>query len=183
MDYEFYLLNLIQQHVRNDFFDVLMPLVSMLGKAAALWVIIAAVLLCFKKTRTVGRSMAWNLASGGALLMLTVKPIVNRIRPYVLNDTVSLLVSPETNASFPSGHTFMAFGASTVIFLYNKKLGIISYMLSAVIAFSRLYLYVHFPSDVLCGAILGIVSALVFYRIETILFPPAHHRFQPVTES
>ena len=98
MDYEFYLLNLIQQHVRNDFFDVLMPLVSMLGKAAALWVIIAAVLLCFKKTRTAGRSMAWNLASGGALLMLTVKPIVNRIRPYVLNDTVYPVTISENEA-------------------------------------------------------------------------------------
>ena len=67
--------------------------------------------------------------------------------------------------SFPSGHSSSSFAAATALFIMNKKTGVCAYVLAFLIAFSRLYNYVHFPSDVICGIILGILSALLIYFI------------------
>lgn len=170
MDWEFYVLNYLQKNVRNDFLDKLMPLISLLGALGALWVIMAVVALITKKYRRFGRSLAFDLLFSLIPCNLIFKPIVNRIRPYELNSTVQLLVPPEIDPSFPSGHTFFAFSAATICFIYNKKLGICMYILAFAIAFSRLYLYVHFPTDVISGAVLGTITAIIAYKLEGMIF-------------
>lgn len=169
MDWEFYILNYIRQNLTNDFLDKVMPFVSMLGNGV-LWVLIAVVCLAVRKTRTFGRTLSVYLVLGLTCCNLILKPIIQRIRPYDLNHTIALIVKAESDYSFPSGHTFFAFGFATVVFMYNKLLGLIAYLAAIVIALSRLYLYVHFPTDVICGAIFGILIALAAYSIDKMLF-------------
>jgi undecaprenyl-diphosphatase len=98
---------------------------------------------------------------------MTLKPLIARPRPYSYFPEMTLLIAPLSDFSFPSGHTFASFASATALYLHHKRLGIAAYILAAVIAFTRLYLYVHFPSDVLAGLLLGIVSGWVAYHITT----------------
>ena len=169
MDWEFTVLNNIQEW-RNDFLDKLMPCISFLGYWAILWIVITILCLAVKRYRKLGRSLAFDIIFGAIVCNIIFKRIVQRIRPYDLNSTVNLIVPPESEFSFPSGHTFFAFGAATIIFIYNRKLGIAAYLVAFAIAFSRLYLYVHFPTDVILGAVFGVLTAVVSYRIENMFF-------------
>lgn len=170
MDWEFYILNYIRYNLHSDMLDYVMPFVSLLGAAGALWIAIAVIALLTEKYRSFGKSLSFYLILGFIICNLITKPVVNRIRPYELNSTVQLLVSPEIDASFPSGHTFFAFGTATVFFIYNRKLGIFMYILALLIAVSRLYLYVHFPTDVIFGIIFGVITAIVSYKIGKPIF-------------
>ena len=170
MDYEFFILNYIQNHFRTGFLDKLMPVISSLGTASIALIVIALVCCFIKKTRYFGRSLVLDLLMNFIAGNLIIKPIVSRLRPCVLNDTVSMLVKIPFDASLPSGHSMFAFGAATILFIYNKWLGIAGYLFAILMGFSRMYLYVHFPSDVLCGAILGIIFAIVIYQLEQLFF-------------
>lgn len=96
---------------------------------------------------------------------VTLKPLIARPRPYSYFPDMTLLVAPLADFSFPSGHTFASFAAATALFLHHKKVGIAAYILAVIIAFSRLYFYVHFPTDVAAGMILGIFSGWAAYKI------------------
>ena len=169
MENEFVILHFIQDHVRNDFFDVLMPIISGLIMYGIPWVIIALICLVIKKYRILGRSLIISLVVN-LVIIFVVKKLVGRIRPFVLNSNISLIVNPETSGSFPSGHTWFSFSAATVIFMYNKKLGMAAYIYALTVAFSRLYLYVHFPTDIIFGAFFGIIFGIAVYKIEQIAF-------------
>lgn len=170
MEWEFTVLNNIQK-IRTDFLDRLMPSISFLGKWAVLWLVIAIMCLAVKKYRKIGVSLAINIVIDTISCSLILKPIVQRLRPYTLNEYITLIVPPERDFySFPSGHSLFAFGAATIIFIYNKKLGICMYLLAAMIAFSRLYLYVHFPTDVMTGAAVGILLAILSYKLQQMFF-------------
>lgn len=170
MDMEFYILNYIQDKLRTDFLDKLMPVISFMGKAAMIWIAIAFVCLIIKRTRLFARSLIFDLIFNLIAGNLIIKPIVSRMRPCVLDETVDLLVKVPFDTSFPSGHTLFAFGAATIIFIYNKWLGIAAFIFAFLMAFSRIYLYVHFPSDVALGAVFGVIFAIIAYRIEGMIF-------------
>ncbi len=170
MDGEFYILNYIQDQLRTDFLDKLMPAISFLGKAGLIWIVIALLCLFFKRSRLLGRSLVFNLIFNLVASSLIIKPIVSRLRPCVLDSTVELLVKLPFDTSFPSGHTLFAFGAATIIFIYNKWLGTAAYIFGFLMAFSRLYLYVHFPTDVAFGAVFGVIFAVIAYKMEGMIF-------------
>ena len=88
---------------------------------------------------------------------------------------MQLLIPPLSDYSFPSGHTFASFASATALFLHHRKEGTAAYLLAAVIAFSRMYLYVHFPTDILAGIILGIASGFTAFK----LIFWYHSRYQP----
>ena len=148
------------------FLDTLIPWITLLGDAGIFWIAIAVILLCIPKYRKAGLSMGAALLMGLLICNITLKPLVARIRPYdyVLEHygrNISLLVSTPHDFSFPSGHTLASFEGATALLIHNKKLGIPAMVLACLIAFSRLYLYVHYPTDVIFSVFLGIVLAFL----------------------
>ncbi len=162
---DFSILYWIQQHIVNDALNLLMPLVTKLGNAGMIWIVIGVAMLPFRKYRTCGISVLVGLLCGLLIGNLFLKPLAARPRPCWLDDSVQLLIAIPRDYSFPSGHTLSSCIASVTIWLYHKRLGTAALILAVLIAFSRLYLFVHFPSDVLVGALLGVIIALAVHRI------------------
>lgn len=160
------ILDWVAENLWCPFLDKLMPLITVLGNGGIFWIAIAAILLFFPKHRQAGLSMGAALLMGVLLCNVILKPLVARIRPYdfVLNEfgrSISLLVATPHDFSFPSGHTIASFEAAVALLIYNRKLGIPAMVMACLISFSRLYLYLHYPSDVLSSMILGSALALV----------------------
>ena len=151
---ELAVLNWIQT-LRTGWLDGVMVLVSTLGDAGAVWIVLALVLLCIRKTRRVGVTVALALVLDVIVCNGVLKPLFDRVRPCVVNPAVELLVSCPSDASFPSGHTAASFAAAGALRAAGSCLWLPGLVLAVLIAFSRLYLYVHWPSDVLAGALLG----------------------------
>ena len=169
MEWEFFFLNYIQTNLRNPFFDTVMPIISLLGKYGAAIIVIFIIAIISKKHKRLSMKLLFSVVLT-SISCLILKSTINRMRPYVLDTTVQLIVKPEVTTSFPSGHTFFAFSSATVCFMYNKKLGIVMYIYAIIMAFSRLYLYVHFPTDVLFGIIFGIITGIIAYKLEDFVF-------------
>ena len=160
------ILDWIMHHLWCPFLDWIMPLITVLGDAGIFWIAIAVVLLFFPKTRKMGMSMGAALLIGLLVCNVTLKPLVARIRPYDyqmehFGVSIKLLIEAQHDFSFPSGHTIASFEAATAMLIHNKKAGIPAMILACLIAFSRLYLYVHYPTDVIASVILGIGIAFL----------------------
>ena len=160
------ILDWIASHIHCPALDWLMPKITLLGDAGIFWIACALILMLIPKTRKAGFSMGLTLLMGLVLCNLTLKPLVGRIRPYdyqweYYSRTIELLIEAEHDFSFPSGHTIASFEAAFALLLGNKKLGIPAMILAVLIAFSRLYLYVHYPTDVIASVILGIGLAIL----------------------
>ena len=158
-NFELGLLDKIQEIFSCEFLDKVIPIITKLGDGGLLWITLAVIFLFFKKTRKVGISMGLSLLIGYLVGNLFLKNVIARVRPYNVNTEMSLLIPALKSYSFPSGHTLSSFEGATSIFLRNKKWGIPALVLAVLIAFSRMYLYVHYPTDVLAGMVLGILIA------------------------
>lgn len=164
--FELKILDFIQENFRCGFLDWFMPIITKLGDAGIFWIAVAIVLLVFKKTRKTGAMVGLALLLGLFIGNLTLKPLIGRIRPYdfheiTFNEPIKLLIDAEHSMSFPSGHTLASFESATVLLINDKRLGIPAVVLASIIALSRLYLYVHYPTDVLGGLILGIIIGIL----------------------
>lgn len=160
------ILDWIAENLRCPLLDTVMPWITLLGDAGIFWIAAAVILLCIPKYRRAGLSMGIALVMGLVLCNLTLKPLVARIRPYdfVLEHygrNITLLVSTPHDFSFPSGHTIASFEGAIALLVHDKKLGIPATVLACLIAFSRMYLYVHYPTDVIFSVILGTVLAFL----------------------
>jgi len=161
---EFQILNLIA-NMRTDLLDTILPMISSFGDKGIGWIVISVILTCIPRYRKAGITMGLALIFCLLIGNMTLKPLIARPRPYTYFPEMTLLIAPLADFSFPSGHTFASFASATALFLYHKKAGIAAYILAAIIAFTRLYLYVHFPSDVIAGMLLGIFSGWLAYQI------------------
>lgn len=162
---DFSILDGIQKYLSCDFLDWLMPKITILGNAGAVWIVLALLLLCIRKYRMIGLQMATALMGCLILVNVVLKNWVARPRPCWINQAFPLLIASPKDYSFPSGHSFAAFATAYVLFKANKKAGILAYLFAVIIAFSRLYLYVHFPSDVLAGILLGILVGFLTTKL------------------
>lgn len=153
------------QGMHNAVLDSLMLFFTTLGEGGILWIAISLILVISNKTRKCGLAMMGAMALSFLLGNLIIKNIVQRARPCTLDPTVKLLIKFPWDYSFPSGHTLNGFTAATVIFCYYKRWGMLAYVGAAMIAFSRMYLFVHFPTDILGGIILGIADGVLMYKI------------------
>ena len=146
--------------------DAIMPVITVLGDAGIFWIAVAVLFIFTKKYRKIGIGMMIALMMGLVICNICLKPTIARIRPYdfkeeYLGVVVNLLIDKQHDFAFPSGHTIASFEAAVVILLGSKKLGIPAMILACLIAFSRLYLYVHYPTDVIVSIILGSILALI----------------------
>ena len=141
-----------------------MKSITILGDAGILWIVIALILLFRVKTRKCGILIITAMVIGLIIGNVILKNLIARPRPFSLDESIQLLIPKPVDYSFPSCHTMVSFEAAIIIFLNNKKWGMIAIATAILIGFSRMYLFVHYPSDVLFGAILGsIIAIIVFY--------------------
>ena len=176
------ILNWIQQNMQSTFLDFIMPFITILGDAGIFWIACSVILMFIPKYRKAGFSMGLALIFGVVVCNMILKPLVGRIRPYNYNLDVlklqwqdflvhgKLLVETPHDFSFPSGHTIASFEASVALYKNDKRLGIPALILAVLIAFSRMYLYVHYPTDVIASVILGTVFALIANQIVHSIF-------------
>ena len=164
MNWEFEFLFFLQD-IHTPLLDKTMLFFTKMGNIGMPWIGIAVVLLFFKKTRKCGIAILGSLLLKELIGNLILKNLIARPRPCWIYDTVPLLISAPSSYSFPSGHTFDGFAAAGSIFLYNKKAGIFAVIVAATIAFSRMYLFVHFPTDILASVVLGTLVAVVVHIV------------------
>ena len=146
--------------------DVAMPIITLLGDAGIFWIAIAVLFMITKKYRKTGIGMMLALMMGLVVCNIWMKPTIARIRPYDFQmeyfmKEIPLLAGAMHDFSFPSGHTIASFEAAVVIALNHKKMGTAALILAVLIAFSRLYLYVHYPTDVIFSVFLGTAFAFL----------------------
>lgn len=160
------ILEFIQMNMRSVIGDKIMIGLTYLGNGITIWAIIGLVLIISKKYRKYGFMIVAALILCYLVGNLSIKPIVARTRPFDAMPLLrEMLIMPPTDFSFPSGHTMSAFASSIVIYNMNKKIGALVFILSSFIGFSRVYLYVHYPSDVFAGMIIGILVGLITITI------------------
>ncbi len=169
MEFEFRILDLIQS-IRTPIGDVIMPAVSALGNTGIIWILLACILLAVPKTRRSGvilmAALCWDVVLCDGIL----KHLFARIRPFDVNTAVQLLINKPRDFSFPSGHTAASFASVTALyFAKERRLWKPALVLACVIAFSRLYLYVHYPTDILGGIVVGITAGYAGYKTMEIL--------------
>ena len=147
-----------------------MPKFTLLGDAGIIWILAAVALLCTKKYRRQGAVLLLGLLCGLLVGNVCLKHLVARPRPCWLDESVPLLIASPTDYSFPSGHTLSSTISATILTKTDRRFGYAAIPMAALLAFSRLYLFVHFPSDVLAGAVLGLVIGVVVSRYGPKLF-------------
>ena len=151
------------QKIHTPVLNVILMVFTYLGDAGAVWILMSIIFLCIKKLRGLGGTMATALILELLVSECIIKNLVARERPFNVRSWIEVYpyVIKPGSYSFPSGHTCCSFAAATVIFCYNKKAGIAAYAVAAVIGFSRNYFYLHYPTDVLCGAVEGVLLGLI----------------------
>ena len=153
------------QMIQGPLLTPLMKVVTTLGEGGVIWILFGLLLLIRKSTRKEGAvvllALIFCLFTGNILL----KNIIARPRPCWRNPEVEMLIAIPKDYSFPSGHTMSSFAAATGIFLWNKKWGMAALVLAVLTSLSRLYFYVHYPTDVLAGMLIGIALAFIAREI------------------
>lgn len=158
------------QTLHTPALDKVMISITKLGNAGILWIILTIVFLLIPKMRKTGVVMAAALIVDLLLCNIVLKNLVARTRPYDVNTGVQLLVAKLHDYSFPSGHTAASFASvAALYFAGEKKLWKPTLVLACLIAVSRLYLYVHYPTDVLGGMVIGLAAGYFGYRIVKVL--------------
>ncbi len=151
----------VQANFHNPVTDAVFPVITFFGEGGLFWIALSLALLCFKRTRRCGVCALSAIALGFLFGELILKNIVCRPRPYqAFPEYTALLLPVPGGYSFPSGHTCSSFAVAAVYFRFSKKWGAAALVLAALIGFSRIFLFFHWPTDVLCGAVLGVGAAL-----------------------
>lgn len=164
----------VQENIRNNIFTPAVCFITKTKVMVALWALAVILMFAFKKTRKA------SFATGGAAVLsyltcnLLLKNLFGRARPFTLIEGLSVLTKLPTDASFPSGHSSFCFACATAVFiLLPKKFGILALVYAVAIALTRLYVGVHFPSDVFCGMITGILCGAVSVLLCRKIFTPS----------
>jgi undecaprenyl-diphosphatase len=157
----------INKHIQNKYLDVLMPMVTKLGNLGTIWIAIAILLLLDKPYRMIGIIVLVTLILSTIIGEGVVKHLVRRIRPCIYGSKIKLLITKPMSYSFPSGHTLSSFAVADVLSVYFTEYKLIFIGIAFMIALSRIYLYAHYPTDIIFGIILGLLcSKLVLNGLQ-----------------
>ena len=166
------------QSIQNPVLTPVLSVVSLLGTKGAIFFLLGFVLLVFRKTRKVGVYVLGALAITTVCNSVIVKELLARPRPFSLDyDWWQAVyrwpgfVDQPDSFSFPSGHTAAAFAAATAVFFKSRKGGVLLTLFAFVMGFSRVYLEVHYCTDVLFGALFGVVYALIAVAVVHHFYP------------
>lgn len=191
--FDFHILEFIRNYLTNPFFDKVMPYITLFGEWGAFWIAVALILVLIPKTRKTGWSMGAAMLLGLIICNGILKTLIARDRPFLFytvermqqyagqlpelkgwvpmtQDDIKWLVSSDLHRSFPSGHTICCFEAATVLMIKNKWAGIPATIIAFLVAYSRLYLYVHYPTDVIFSMFAGILLGLLGCAIVSIVY-------------
>ena len=150
----------IQNNVRVTAMNQLVTFITHLGNAGILWIALTLLMLCFQKTRRTGVTCAISMVIGLIVANLILKNWVARVRPYVTIEELELMIEPQKDWSFPSGHATNSFACGWVMFrTMKKRYGVPALVMAILITLSRIYVGVHYPTDILAGTAIGICAA------------------------
>lgn len=158
------ILNVIQDSLRCEFLDSFAVILSYLTNWGIIWCIIGVMMLLFRKTRVTGIILITALITVFLIGDVLLKHLIFRPRPFITDPNIKLLIKTPLSSSFPSTHSCFAATATTILLVKKRSFGLIALALALCITFSRLYLYVHYPTDVFCGCLLGVSCALATLR-------------------
>ena len=163
---ELSILHMIQS-LHNPVLDQIMVAVfnNFVGSLGQLWIIVGVILLIIPKTRKCGAAVLLSYVVSFLIGNEWLKDLIARPRPCAVDDTVMLIVKKPGSFSCPSVHTYLAFSSAMAIFHYYRKAGIGVLVFASLVGFSRMYFFVHYPTDVLFGAVLGVVTAVVVCKV------------------
>lgn len=171
MDWEFRFLDFVREHFVGGFSDKVMVFITHCGDKGYIWIAAGLIMCMTKKYRRCGITLLSGLLAGVLIGNVLLKNMVCRERPCWIREIEGLLIAVPKDYSFPSGHTLSSFLAATVIVCRNRLLGMTAFAAAALIAFSRMYLYVHFPTDIIGGAVIGSAIGLaVVFVMDKIFF-------------
>ena len=159
----------IQENLRASWLDGIWLFITHLGDEGILWIALGIVLLFWKKTRPIGFTILISLLLDLLIVNVTLKGWIARPRPFVVNEAIRpLITNVSPYRSFPSGHSGGSFSAMLALYRWvPKKIGIPAVVLAALVALSRLYVGVHYPTDILAGLLVGVVcSTGAYYLVQ-----------------
>ena len=159
------ILNYIQEVVSNTVLDKLMIFMTAWGSKGVIWIVISLLLAINKKTRRVGIMAMTALILTGILGEAVIKPLVKRARPFMDHPSVKLIIKAPSSYSFPSSNTALSFTVAAILLKEFKKYGMVFLVVATLIAFSRVYLFVHYPSDVVVGIMMGLTCAWITNKV------------------
>lgn len=160
----------MQESLRGPVLDPFFIVYTTLGNMGLCWLVLSVAMLCTKKTRKAGIAGLLALLVGFLCTNVVLKPLVCRTRPWLVVEGLTALVVEHDPHSFPSGHTCAAFAAACAWRPYlPKRWGKVALICAALMGFSRMYVGVHFPTDVLAGMLIGVLSGWAIHKGKKIL--------------
>ncbi|MBQ6622600.1 MAG: phosphatase PAP2 family protein [Mogibacterium sp.] len=165
------LLVTLQELLVREELTPIVRFITHLGDSGMIWILFVLLMLLFRATRKDGLWSGIALAASYIINNLLLKNLIARIRPYEIFSAVQLLVEQQSDFSFPSGHSAASFVVAISMYIYlPKRYGIPALILAFLISLSRIYVGVHYPLDVVCGALSGtliaLITAAVRHRVE-----------------
>ena len=146
--------------IHTPWLDTIVAAYTSTSDVGQIWILLSIVLAIIPKTRKLGAAVLIAVLLGAIVTSGILKPLIMRPRPCDVNPLVPMIIDRPHGSSFPSGHALSSFAAATALCCFHRKTGVLALVLAALIAFSRLYASVHYPTDVLAGALLGVLLGL-----------------------